>query len=60
MDLKLEKGRPADYSDRLIKEQKCYQLLDELGLEYYRCDHPEANADTMEACLEIDAILEAL
>ena len=59
MDLKLEKGRPADYSDRLIKEQKCYQLLDELGLEYYRCDHPEANADTMEACLEIDAILEA-
>lgn len=59
MDLKLEKGRPADYSDRLIKEQKCYQLLDELRLEYYRCDHPEANADTMEACLEIDAILEA-
>ena len=59
MDLKLEKGRPADYSDRLIKEQKCYQLLDELGLEYYRCVHPEANADTMEACLEIDAILEA-
>lgn len=59
MDLKLEKGRPADYSDRLIKEQKCYQLLDELGLEYYRCDHPEANADTMKACLEIDAILEA-
>ena len=59
MELKLEKGSPADYSDRLEKEQRCYQLLDELGLEYWRCDHPDANADTMEACLEIDAILEA-
>lgn len=55
----LEKGSPVDYSDRLEKEQRCYKLLDELGLEYWRCDHPEANADTMEACLEIDAVLEA-
>lgn len=55
----LEKGSPADYSDRLEKEQRCYKLLDELGLEYWRCDHPDANADTMEACLEIDRILEA-
>lgn len=60
MDLKLEKGSPADYSNRLPKEQRCYELLDRLGLEYYRCDHPDANADTMEACLEIDAILEAV
>lgn len=35
-------------------------MLDELGVEYYRCDHPDANANTMEDCLEIDAILEAL
>lgn len=56
----LEKGSPANYSNRLEKEQRCYRLLDELGLEYYRCDHPDANADTMEACLEIDAILEAV
>lgn len=56
----LEKGSPADYSGRLMKEQKCYRMLDELGLEYWRCDHPDANADTMEDCLAIDAVLEAV
>lgn len=59
MEYILEKGSPADYSGRLTKEQRCYELLDGLGLEYWRCDHPDANADTMEACLEIDGILEA-
>ena len=59
-DLVLEKGSPVDYSDRLPKEQRCYELLDSLGIEYYRCDHPDANANTMEDCLEIDAILEAM
>lgn len=59
MEYILEKGSPADYSGRLPKEQRCYELLDGLGLEYWRCDHPDANADTMEACLEIDGILEA-
>ena len=56
----LEKGSPKDPSDRLPKEQRCYALLDSLGIEYYRCDHPDANADTMEACLEIDRVLEAV
>lgn len=60
MELILEKGSPKDVSDRLDKERRCYELLDSLGLEYFRCDHPEANADTMEACLEIDKILEAV
>ena len=60
MELKLEKGSPADYSDRLEKEKRCYELLDNLGLEYFRCDHPDANANTMEDCRAIDAILEAL
>lgn len=59
MNLALVKGSPADYSGRLLKEQRCYQMLDKLGIEFYRCDHPDANADTMEACLAIDAILEA-
>lgn len=59
MKYTLEKGRPADADTRLAKEKRCYDLLDSLGLEYYRCDHPDANADTMEACLEIDAVLEA-
>jgi len=59
MEYVLEKGSPQDYSGRLPKEQRCYELLDKLRLEYWRCDHPDANADTMEACLEIDRILEA-
>lgn len=60
MEYILEKGSPADYSDRLMKEQKCYRLLDDLKIEYWRVDHPDANADTMEDCLKIDAILEAV
>lgn len=60
MELILEKGSPAEYSDRLMKEQRCYQLLDELNIEYWRCDHPDANADTMEDCLKIDKILDAV
>lgn len=56
----LEKGSPADAGHRLEKEQRCYKLLAELGLEYWRCDHPDANADTMEACMEIDKILDAV
>lgn len=60
MDYRLEKGSPAEYSDRLEKEKRCYDFLDRLGIEYWRCDHPDANADTMEACLEIDRVLDAL
>ena len=59
MELILEKGSPESFGDRPEKEQRCYRLLDELGLEYWRCDHPEANANTMEDCLEIDSILNA-
>lgn len=60
MKYTLEKGSPSDVSNRLEKEQRCYAMLDKLGLEYWRCDHPYANANTMEECLEIDAILEAV
>ena len=60
MDYILEKGSPADMTGRLDKEKRCYEFLDALGIEYFRCDHPDANADTMEACLEIDKILGAL
>ena len=59
MELKLEKGSPADLTGRFDKEKRCYELLDKLGLTYYRCDHPDANANTMEDCREIDAVLEA-
>ena len=55
MKLKLEKGRPASNDGRLEKEIRTYDLLDELGIEYERCDHEPA--ETMEACLAIDEIL---
>ncbi|MCQ2534667.1 MAG: prolyl-tRNA synthetase associated domain-containing protein [Clostridia bacterium] len=60
MDLVLEKGSPKDRSDRLSKEQRCYELLDSLNIDYWRCDHPDSNADTMEDCMRIDSILEAM
>lgn len=60
MELVLENGSPKDVSGRLDKEKRCYELLDGLGIEYWRCDHPDANANTMEDCLVIDAILDAV
>lgn len=60
MELKLEQGSPNNMEGRLDKEIRCYKLLDELGLTFWRCDHPDANANTMQDCLAIDGILEAL
>jgi len=60
MEYILEKGSPLSYTDRLLKEQRCYDLLNGLGIEYFRCDHPDANASTIEACHDIDRVLEAL
>ena len=53
--MELVKGRPTDCSGRLDREVRVYDLLDELGIEYERTDHEEAN--TMEKCNEIDKIL---
>ena len=50
-------GRPADCSDRLPKEIRCYDLLDALQVPYQRIDHEPAN--TMEACAAIDEALNA-
>ena len=57
MNLILEKGRPENLAVREIKEVKCYDLLDNLGVEYYRVDHRYMPADTMEACVAIDEAL---
>ena len=51
------KGRPADTTNRLPREVHVYDVLDEIGLTYYRTDH--APVDHMEDCYEIDAVLEA-
>lgn len=53
--MQLYNGRPADLSGRLDKEKRVYELLDELGIEYARVDHPAA--ETMEACEEIEKVL---
>ena len=55
--MELQNGRPADCTGRLDKEIRCYDLLDSLNIEYQRIDHEAAN--TMEACAEIDKVLEA-
>lgn len=55
--MELLNGRPADCDGRLAKEIRCYDLLDNLGVEYARVDHPAA--DTMEACAAVDEALEA-
>ncbi|MDU6266593.1 MAG: prolyl-tRNA synthetase associated domain-containing protein [Anaerocolumna aminovalerica] len=49
-------GRPLKVTDRLEKEIRVYDLLDELGISYQRVDH-EALA-TMDACQEVDRLLE--
>ena len=56
--MELIKGRPANESDRLAKEIRVYDLLDKLGMDYYRTDHEPAT--TMKVCNDIDKILGAL
>lgn len=53
----IENGRPSDYEARLPKEQRVYELLDRLNIEYDRIDHDAAM--TMEACAEVDKMLDA-
>ena len=53
IDEHLYRGRPAER--RIDKEERCYDLLDRLGIEYYRVDHE--HADTIEACEEVERLL---
>ena len=53
----LKKGRPENIQNRLDREIKVYDLLDEVGIDYMRGDHEPA--ENMEACLAIDEVLEA-
>lgn len=53
--MELQKGRPRNEDERLEKELRTYDLLDSLGMEYWRIDHEAAY--TMEACEEIDKLL---
>ena len=51
----LEKGIPANVSEREPRERRCYELLDRLGVPYRRADHEPAA--TMELCREIETSL---
>ena len=53
----LEHGRPANCADRLPKEARVYDLLDQLNIDYHRIDHEAAN--TMEICQVLEATLGA-
>ena len=55
--MELFNGRPDDFDARLPKEQRVYELLDRLGIDYQRVDHEPAM--TMEACIAVDEALEA-
>ncbi len=57
MELILKKGRPNHLDDREKKEIRCYDFLDDLGVEYYHVDHRDMPADTMEACVSVDEAL---
>ena len=56
--MELYHGRPSDLTGREDREVRVYDLLDKLEIEYIRTDHEQAN--TMEACNEIDRILDVL
>lgn len=51
----LTKGKPKNVDERLEKEQKVYEMLDKLNIEYYYVDHEPLM--TMEACKEADDVL---
>lgn len=55
MSLTLYEGRPSSADRREEKEMRVYDLLDRLGIGYFRVDH--APAMTMDACEEIDDAL---
>ena len=55
--MELVNGKPTDTQGRLDKEIRVYDFLDSLGVTYQRIDHEAAM--TMEACEEIDRMLEA-
>lgn len=56
--MELYKGRPENADGRQEREIRVYDCLDKLGIEYERTDHE--HADTMEACNEIDEVLNVL
>ena len=57
VELYLQKGCPERVEERLEKEQRCYEFLESLGIEFDRVDHEPA--ENMEACQAIESVLGA-
>ena len=53
--MEIVKGRPLNVKERLKKEVRVYDLLDELDIEYWRIDHEVAQ--TMEDCEEVEFLM---
>lgn len=49
----LYEGRPAE--PRIPKEERCYDLLDRLGIRFFRVDHE--HADTIQDCETVEGLL---
>lgn len=56
--MELFDGRPENDEGRLPREIRTYNFLDDLGVRYSRTDHERA--DNMNACNEIDAVLDVI
>ncbi len=56
--MELLHGSPENMSGRLERECRSYLLLDRLGIDFYRTDHPDTPATTMEVCARVDAVLD--
>ena len=55
MKMQLEHGRPSDAAERQPREQRVYDLLERLGIDFWRVDHDAAR--TMEDCAQADQLL---
>ena len=55
--MELLHGSPADIAGRSEREIRTYELLDRLGVEFDRTDHPDRPATSMEVCADVDAVL---
>ena len=55
--MELLHGSPPELTGRSDREVRAYALLDRLGIEFDRTDHPDQPATTMEVCASVDAIL---
>lgn len=53
--MELKQGKPQE--KRIAKEERVYDLLEKLHIDYQRIDHEKA--DTMEICLEIEKTLKS-